>query len=171
MNIHKFISSNFEYVWGEYCNNQMVGYKILGKDAFSSSVDFPIMWGYSEEFSIKVLIILCPQKGRFIPLTFIDVAPENRKLYSRRRFPTRLSHRYKNIGDFQFEKRELHELSNGKTMEFILKKKSGCIDKKSFEKIFLSLLRSKPGGGEKTEPKSVYTISGGLYGLGKNRKH
>ncbi len=163
MNIIKYLSKNFEHIWDKYCTEE-IGYKILGKDEFSSERTYPLFWGYDKELGVKILILFNTLHGKFVPFVFVSVDKEKHSFD--RKLPRRIKSKYTNIGDFHLSKQELE----AKNIQPVLIEKCKSITKASFQKILVAICRPRRSH-EKEEPRSVYTISGGLYGLGKNRKH
>ena len=164
MKVIKFILTSFEYIWNQYCAEE-IGCKILGKEEFSSEGIFPLLWGQNKELGIKVLVFLGTIQGKFVPFVFVSV-DKNKHTFNRK-LPIRLKSQYKNVGDFHFFKQELES----KNIQHALEEKCKSITKASFQKTLEAVCRPKRSKKQKEKPRSVYTISGGLYGLGKNRKH
>ncbi len=177
MNIQKFILENFECIWNTNCGMPQIGYKILNKETFSTESVFPILWGYNGESGIKVLVFLWPMKNSFIPYVFVDVDSDKRKnVITVAPFPRVLKHKFNNIGELRFTKMEIKELSKPSQLHKILGAKCKNVDvinclEKTNKAINSTRQRRKRDDSKKPAPRSVYTISAGLYGLGKNRKH
>lgn len=173
MKFRRMIFQNFEYIWNTYCSEQKTGYKILGKNDFSSESFVPILWSYDLKTGIKILIIIFPGKTNAIPNVLVDVDEEKREsIIVKHKFPKYLRNKYKIIGNFCFQKNELSTTSfTEESWDVCLSNKSENIDPNNFSKILKSINERRTGGGSKQLPHSVHTISGGLYGLGKSRKH
>ena len=173
MKFRRMIFQNFEYIWNTYCSEQKTGYKILGKNDFSSESFVPIIWSYDPEKGIKILIIIFPNKINMFPNVLVDVDEEKRKLiFVRHKFPMYMRNKHKVIGNFCFQKNELLGTSWTKeNWEVFLNNKIEKIDQNNFNMILKSINERRTGGGFKQLPHPVHTISGGLYGLGKSRKH
>lgn len=177
MNLIKYITINFSEIWKQYCENQSIGYKIIEKEDFSADTSYIILWGYDLVTGIRIIMVISySSKAHVIPLVFVDMDIEKQDFLPKPlKFPIKIKLRTSTIGNFHFQKKELLELSkNGKIQEYVLIKKCESIDEKTLETISRSVHKRSQRKGrliQKRQPRSVRTISAGLYGLGKNRKH
>lgn len=172
MGMVEFFKNNFDYFWNKYCLSSNIGYKLLGPEESGSNNTFVILWAKNLNSDIRVIIILYLLSNKVVLIILTNISEERMKNSGIiKKMPAELNNSRKKIGNFCFVNQEILNLSNGQSaINSVMNKKIMSINDSSFEKIFSSLVNK---GGRKNKPKahSVYTISGGLYGLGKNRKH
>lgn len=165
MKLMKFIARNFDDIWSKYCTEE-IGYKILGKEEFSSDSAYPIIWGSDSELGVKILIFFSPYPARYVTTVFLWV--DKIKYPMRRKVPMRVKSCVKNIGDFHFSKNELAD----ENIQYVLENKCNMIsDPVIFNRLVATACRASNSSNKDREPRSIRAIPSGLYGLGKNRRH
>ncbi len=165
MKATRFISKNFDYIWDRYCTDE-IGFKIIGKEEFSSDTVCPIFWGSDNELKVKILIILTPYPSRFVTTVFLWV--DKAKYPMRRKVPMRVKSCFKNIGNFHFKKEEL----KNEDVKIVFENKCKEInDPLIFNKLVATACRTSQSVDNERKSRSVYAIPSGLYGQGKNRRH
>ena len=177
----------FNFIWDlSYLPDREIGHRFFEKNVFNTSSFVPVFWCYHRVSGFKLIVIFLPNKDYLQPQYFIDIELEKRCNYQKiinypiknfrkseltievLSFPKRLSQfADKGVWDTIFlEKANQLIASNFNFLDRLVQNKneSPINLKRTKEKKMKKIKNISP-------VRSVWTSSGGLFGLGKSRKN
>lgn len=172
---------DFNVIWDTYCSKYSFGNTIIDKQLLASESDIPILWAMNNRLKARIISLLIADKGVYEEHTFLSYRgskDKHKRIQDRKYFGRVRGNKFSNIvfsndliktltkenflsSTTAYLKDKVKEIR----LDYSMNLASECISNRPNRKaVSGSRKNDKPS-------QSVRTISGGLYGLGKNRKH
>jgi hypothetical protein len=171
----------FNVFWANHCINQTFGSAIISKDALESESDWdiPMIWAENRNLKTRIVSFLVASDGRLEEYTFLAYPGKkdrHGRILDRKFFGRVRGTRFHNMVFSNEIIKSLTQENFTDSIDAYMKNKIKEIRSDYSLILAQECIANRPNRKATTSQKdtgarSVRTISGGLYGLGKNRKH
>jgi|GEM_PF-3843875 len=173
----------FSFLWQKIQNGACLGTDIVSKQdvGLASDYDIPVIWLHNNRLGAKIMAFLITSGGQTKEFTYLSYQGQKdqaNRIIDRKFFGRIRGGKYATSFIFPPEALVAFNRGNVKAALSSIDQRIAELKKTATDDFVLECIKSRPYRKTNVSTKifeatfkSVRTISGGLYGLGKNRKH